>query len=298
MKKTRTLGVGILAFFCIFSFFFSSGTCEEITKPTLYVGGSGPGNYTLIQAALDNVTAGGTVYVFPGTYHEHIVITTPVHLIGENKDSTIIDGDNEEYVVILDAGNSTLSGFMITHSGRTFPEAGVYVKSNSNTISENILTGNFYGMRLESTKNNTITSNVIIHNLRCGIYFSKASDNTLTGNIVSNHSFNGFGLYEFSNNNTLLENILSQNNFSAINIRDSMGNQVVDNRILEDRIGLHIPPPEYNTIVHGNVFSENRILGSKKMENLAQTAMNYFCFFQTITAIMRTIRAGIHSKSM
>ncbi|MFH1013396.1 MAG: hypothetical protein V1769_02670, partial [Thermoplasmatota archaeon] len=63
MKKTSNLGLGILAFLCIFSFFFSNGTCEEITKPTLYVGGSGPGNYTRIQAALDNVTTGGTVIV-------------------------------------------------------------------------------------------------------------------------------------------------------------------------------------------------------------------------------------------
>jgi hypothetical protein len=38
-----------------------------------------------------------------------------------------------------------------------------------------------------------------------------------------------------------------------------MGNHVIDNRIFGDRIGLHIPPPEYNTIVHGNVISENRI---------------------------------------
>jgi parallel beta-helix repeat protein len=287
MKKTRTLGVGILIFFCILSFIFSSGTCEEITKPTLYVGGSGVGNYTRIQDALNNITPGGTVYVFPGTYHEHIVVTTSVHLIGDNKDSTIIDGDNEEYVVSLDAGNSTLSGFTIIHSGRTFPEAGVYVKSDKNIVSGNILTENYYGMRLESTKNNTITSNMIIHNLRCGIYFSRASDNILTGNIVSNHSFNGFGLYEFSNNNTLLENILSQNNFSGINIRDSMGNHVIDNRIFGDRIGLHIPPPEYNTVVHGNVFSENRIDLQEERDPLIMIGSGYGVFIIVVFLVLK-----------
>jgi parallel beta-helix repeat protein len=287
MKKTRTLGVGILVFFCILSFFFSSGTCEEITKPTLYVGGSGPGNYTLIQAALNDITAGGAIYVFPGTYHERIVINKPIHLIGDEKTSTIIDGDNEEYVVTLDAGYSTLSGFTIMHSGRTFPKAGVYVRSNSNTISGNILTGNFYGMRLESTKNNTITSNEIIHNLRCGIYFSRASDNILTGNIVSNHSFNGFGLYEFSNNNTLLENILSQNNFSGINIRDSMGNHVVDNRIFGDRIGLHVPSPEYNTVVYGNVFSENRIDLEEERDPLLMIGSGYGVFIIVVFLVLK-----------
>jgi parallel beta-helix repeat protein len=142
-------------------------------------------------------------------------------------------------------------------------------------------------MRLESTKNNTITSNVIIHNLRCGIYFSRASYNTLTGNIVSNHSFNGFGLYEFSNNNTLSENILSQNNFSGINIRDSMGNQVVANRIFEDRIGLHVPPPEYNTVVHGNVFSENRIDLQEERDPLIMIGSGYGVFLIVVFLVLK-----------
>jgi parallel beta-helix repeat protein len=287
MKKIRTLEIGILVFICIFSFFFSNVTGEEITKPTLYVGGSGLGNYTRIQDALNNITPGGTVYVFPGTYHEHIVITTPVRLIGDTKNSTILDGDNEEYVVILDAGNSTLAGFRIIHSGRTFPKAGVYVKSNSNTILENILTDNFYGIRLESTKHNMITSNEIMHNMRCGIYFSRSSDNTLTGNIVRNHSFNGFGLYEFSNNNTLLENILSQNNFSGINIRDSIGNHVIDNHIFGDRIGLHIPPPEYNTIVQGNVIFENHLNLEEERDPITIIGSGYGVFIIVVFLILK-----------
>ena len=36
----------------------------------LYVGGSGPGNYTKIQDALDNATEGDTVYVYSNTYYE------------------------------------------------------------------------------------------------------------------------------------------------------------------------------------------------------------------------------------
>ena len=176
---------------------------------------------------------------------------------------------------------------MIMHSGRAFPDAGVYVRSNNNKISGNILTDNFYGMRLESTKNNTINSNEIIHNLQCGIYFSRASYNTLTANIVSNHSFNGFGLYEFSNNNILLENILSQNNFSGINIRDSLGNYVVDNRIFGDRIGLHIPSPEYNTVVHGNVFSKNRIDLQEERDPLSIIGSGYGVFIIIVFLILK-----------
>ena len=35
---------------------------------TLYVGGTGPGNYTSIQNAVDNASDGDTVFVYDGTY--------------------------------------------------------------------------------------------------------------------------------------------------------------------------------------------------------------------------------------
>jgi parallel beta-helix repeat protein len=254
----------------------------------VYVGGNGPGNYTLIQDALDNVTAGGTVFVFSGTYHERIVITTPVYLIGEEKTSTIIDGSNEEYVVTLEAGNSTLSGFTITHSGTTFPNAGVYIKSNQNTVAGNILTGNFYGMRLfNGTGYNTIQGNEIIHNMRCGVYFSRSSNNILIGNIVSNHPFNGFGLFEFSNNNTLLDNVFSHNNFSGINIRDSFNTHVVDNRILENHVGLHVPPPECSTVVHGNVFSGNTMDLQEEQSSLSVVGIVFGCLIVIVFFMLK-----------
>ena len=39
---------------------------------TLYVGGSGPGNYTKIQDAINNAIDGDTIYVYSGTYNGNI----------------------------------------------------------------------------------------------------------------------------------------------------------------------------------------------------------------------------------
>ena len=63
---------------------------------TLYVGGSGPNNYTTIQSAIDNASDGDTVFVYDDSspYYENIVIDKSIDLIGENKDSTVLQRPN------------------------------------------------------------------------------------------------------------------------------------------------------------------------------------------------------------
>jgi len=250
--------LGFLPFLYLSSFFLISAASVDITAHLVYVGGSGEGNYSQIQDALDMVAPGGTVYVFPGTYHENLRITTPIHLIGDDKNTTVIDGQNKEFVIILEAGNSTLSGFMITHSELKFPFAGVYVCSNQNTISNNIITDNYYGMQLGySASYNLIVNNSIYHNRQCGIYFNHASHNRLIGNTVFDHQVNGFGLYEFSNNNSILENTFSGNRDTGVNIRESYDNLVANNRFIQGHVALHKPAPEYHSLAQDNLFSDN-----------------------------------------
>jgi parallel beta-helix repeat protein len=258
MKKTRLLVIEILLFFSIFSFFLSQTTSEDIASQTLYVGGPGAGNFTRIQDALENMTVGGTVYVFPGTYHETLKISKPVRLVGADTHSTVIDGDNESYVVTLAAGNSTLSGFTIIHSKHKFPFAGVYIVSNHNTISQNILTDNFYGMQLGySANHNLVVNNTIHHNGRCGIYFNHASYNSLINNVVFDHPVNGFGLYEFSNHNSIIGNTFSDNRDTGVNIRECYDTTVTNNTFVHGHVALHKPAPEYHTTEHDNLFTDN-----------------------------------------
>ncbi len=68
---------------------------KPINRGYLYVGGSGPGNYTTIQSAIDNASAKDTVYVYSGVYYENVDINKPINLIGADKNTTIIDGNQE-----------------------------------------------------------------------------------------------------------------------------------------------------------------------------------------------------------
>ena len=60
---------------------------------TLYVGGSGPNNYSSIQSAVNDANPGDTVFVYNGTYYETVYIDkNDITLLGEDKNITIIDG--------------------------------------------------------------------------------------------------------------------------------------------------------------------------------------------------------------
>ncbi|MBN1860036.1 MAG: right-handed parallel beta-helix repeat-containing protein [Candidatus Thermoplasmatota archaeon] len=258
MKKIKILAYGLIAFFCFFSLHTTSIRGEGLSTHILYVGGDGPGNYSSIQVAVNHASSGDTIFVYNGTYLENLIIDKSIILTGEQKQSTIIYGNGETFVVTLSEDHITLSGFTITNSKLKFSFAGIYVHSDFNTITDTILTGNYYGMQLGyATCYNRISNNTIFHNKQCGIYFNHASDNILIGNIVSDHPVNGFGLYEFSNTNRIINNTFFQNRYSGVNIRESYQNQVIGNTFIQNEVGLHMPSPEYQTTIDANTFADD-----------------------------------------
>ena len=113
MKKAVILGISILFIFLSFTPQISSTNAINSSK-TLYVGGSGPGNYTTIQSAIDDANPGDTVFVFDDSapYHERLVLNKSLTLMGENRDTTILDPDNDVGIHIT-ADNCVVSGFRI-----------------------------------------------------------------------------------------------------------------------------------------------------------------------------------------
>ncbi|MHA2390084.1 MAG: hypothetical protein ACXACW_15290, partial [Candidatus Hodarchaeales archaeon] len=107
---------------------------------TLYVGGNGTGNYTSIQDAIKNASDGDTVFVFDDSspYYGVVVINKSICLIGEDKNTTIIDGMHIENCVNVTADTVTISGFTIQNSckGSTY-DAGINIRETSNHIIQN-----------------------------------------------------------------------------------------------------------------------------------------------------------------
>jgi hypothetical protein len=94
---------------------------EEITGVKVYVSttngddddndGSEKYPYATIERALDSVDDVGIIYIATGTYYENLTITKNVTLIGEDQETTIIDGSKSNRVMMIDDGDD---GTMIT----------------------------------------------------------------------------------------------------------------------------------------------------------------------------------------
>ena len=91
----------------------------------MYVGGSGPGNYTRIQDAINNASDGDTVFVYDDSspYYESICINKEIKVIGEDKNSTTIDAQQLEYVVQITANNSSIEQLTLRNTSNGYGKA-------------------------------------------------------------------------------------------------------------------------------------------------------------------------------
>jgi parallel beta-helix repeat protein len=146
-----------------------SSTMPFIYENTIYVDddynettpGWGVDHFDNIQNAIGNASDGDAIYVYNGIYYENVVIDKRVNLTGEDKNTTIIDGSNTGNVVSIIITEVNVDGFTIRNSGYYSEDAGVYVGSYTNTITNNIITENQCGVYIKDAKsNNILESNI------------------------------------------------------------------------------------------------------------------------------------------
>ncbi|HWR64308.1 MAG TPA: NosD domain-containing protein [Candidatus Thermoplasmatota archaeon] len=221
--KRKWLAIGIILVFVGTNIIPSTAQIMEKTESTargnwLYVGGSGPGNYSKIQDAINDSHNGDTVFVYDDSspYYEHLVIEKSIALIGENRQTTILDGENSGIadVVSLDGDGIVLRGFTIQNSGNDGYHlySGVCLQygSSLNTISDTCVTNNYYGLIISHSSSNSIENNSISNNRMYGLYLSASRGNTIVNNtFTSGDGLSIFGNYvEDLNTHTILNNTM------------------------------------------------------------------------------------------
>ena len=264
MKKCLTVGI-ILLFVgtCIIP-----TTAQDIKKLSpsasrgnwLYVGGSGPGNYTRIQDAVNNASNGDTIFVYDemSPYKENVIINKTISLLGENKSTTIIDGHRNGCVLTLLADMVLISNFTIKNAGFHGNDdlAGILIKSSSNLISENIITSDTqsaYGILLINSSSNIITSNVIQNNYHAGLEMRYGNDNSITHNLIFNNSHGSINI-GWSSNNVISENHIID--YLCLGVLYSFNNVIMKNNFIVHGAALILADSGNNTIKQNNFIRE------------------------------------------
>jgi parallel beta-helix repeat protein len=126
-----------------------------------------PEDYEKIQWAVGNASAGDTILVAAGIYYENVTIEKSLTIVGENKETTIIDGNGTGTGVSLWwAHNVSISGFTIRKSAAE----GIYVHCSNNTIiSDMIITNNGHGVSFMGSAHNLIVNCDVSNNTNIGI---------------------------------------------------------------------------------------------------------------------------------
>ncbi len=116
MKSLVCILIGFLIFVSIQSAVPLSS--QPTNSSVLYVGGSGQGNFSSVSEALESALNGSTIFVYPGTYYENLVINVSVHLIGiEGRDVTIVDANFFSLPLRIFADSCKVEGFTFQNGG-------------------------------------------------------------------------------------------------------------------------------------------------------------------------------------
>ncbi len=235
-------------------------SCEHVAGfsfdgKTLYVGGSGPGNYSKIQDAINNASNGDRIFVYNGTYNENLRVNKSIHVIGDDKNTTIIDGGRRDNVVDITANEVTISGFTIQNSARrVFDVGGIRIDTSYNIIEGNIIQDNDIGIfEVSSSHHNFIIYNNLIGNQRIG--YSCSSTNTVVSyNKITNNGWGGIVMI-CRNNNMISNNIIENND--GIYLSVSSNNSINNNIIFGGDQAIVLYDRSSNNIISGNTITNS-----------------------------------------
>ncbi len=219
-----------------------------------------PTDFTTINEAVSQASAGDTVMVQNGIYQENVIVSESISLLGEDAKNTIIigtgGGNHGLAGITVSADNVKVSGFTIqslNYTSSNLYATGINIQGDHCTITGNIIQNNYLGIFCSIQSYTEITGNTISHNFKDGMRFYGGSLNEISDNNINGNAGSGIAIAGYSN--TILRNKL-ENNLRGIGLGSTYS--VLSGNTIQSNIesGIYLAGSE-NTI-SSNTLSNNK----------------------------------------
>ena len=202
--------------------------------------------FATVQAGVNAVASGGSVYVLAGTYIEEVTVPNPMLLHGAGIDTTVLIGPKtgaSPNTLTLASSGVTVEGFTITRDGNnvtdwnlpTLKSQGVLFGQGKtgNTLRYCKLTGNRNAVYINNAQGNTVRNNVIDFN-RTGVHFNNnvtgtvVRENVITNNWTMGILFNADTASLTTSGVTITDNTIAGNWYGQVQCRWANSTAILD----------------------------------------------------------------------
>ncbi|MEM3011187.1 MAG: right-handed parallel beta-helix repeat-containing protein [Candidatus Bathyarchaeia archaeon] len=254
--QKAVVGLLLLIFVCsAFKANMKSASGEfSVSQKDIFV----PRDYPTIQEAINAAQENSGIWVSASVYNEHIVINKSISLIGENRETTIINGSNPgKNVVLVEANNVYISGFTIQHG-----DSGIFLNSVGNcVIRGNNVKNNTNGIFVNSSWNCYVEKNNVVNNTQRGIFFSYSENFAiLQNNVTVNFKSYGYGInLNVSKNCVISRNVVKNYYWDGLGLETSLNCEVTLNTV--ENIGFRgiWLDKSNNSVIYHNNFINNHL---------------------------------------
>jgi len=256
-----------------------------VAQPRIWTVDDDPvADFTRIQDALNASSSGDTIFVYNGTYNEHIVINKSISLVGENKEITIIDGQGVGTVVRIYALHVLIANFTVRNAGKTWgpppgswsPDSCILVDSVSDVrVTNSILTDAAVCVWIAFSSSASVSDSSVFGGVFGGIIGYASSQVLILRNAIHDCGMMGIHLDSYSTTCTIEENIVT-NNLEGLELEQgSAANRVEGNIFLDNNASIVL-----NKCGGFNVFRRNAM--TNNVYNLVVVGYNLDNFLQDI----------------
>jgi len=285
MKGTKTCMIYTLFMVVLFFSLTLISSAEQISQEKktinnvseyIIVDQNKTGDYNSIQTAVDKAQPGSIIYVKKGEYNEIIDLDKPICLVGEDKESTLINpiSKKNKYAICLGAQNVKIKNFTIQNRAPGLYSTAVKVTVSNVEIDNCNIKDTPIGIAIWTSGN--IVKNCEIRGCKDeGIAFLGSKYSECNQNQVLNCRFfdncDGIEL-QYSSKNVIKDCEFYRNTHTGIDAITSSNdnNKIINCKIKNNRVnGIYLSSSSNNEIIDCEISDniDGNILSNKYSKN-------------------------------